>query len=81
MVRGRRLLHARPGDLVSLLAIGGSARGVSTEGLRYPLNAANLASGSSWGVSNAFLADWAAVTVTDGVIVAVQPGEAAPPAG
>ena len=79
VLRGRRALSGRPGDLVSLLAIGGSARGVTTEGLRYPLSGAVLAPGSSWGVSNVFVRERAAVTVVDGVGVAVQPGEAAPP--
>lgn len=75
VIRGSRLLTAAvPGELVSLLAAGGVARGVSTDGLRYPLHGEDLAPGSSRGVSNEFTGSTATVTVTDGVILGIQPG-------
>lgn len=76
VVRGRRQLFGRPGELVSLLAFGGSARGVSTTGLLFPLEQAELLCGSSVGVSNELTGHEAEVTVRDGVVVALQPGEA-----
>ena len=79
VVRGRSVLYARPGDLVSLLALGGYASGVTTHGLRYRLTDAVLQPGSSWGVSNAFDGEEASVEVLGGVLLAIQPGEAAPP--
>jgi thiamine pyrophosphokinase len=75
VVRGRRELRGAVGDLVSLLPIGGPAGGVSTEGLMFPLSGATLRPGTTWGVSNQLVATAAAVTVTTGVVLAVQPGQ------
>ncbi len=57
---GRRELAGAPGELLSLFALGGPARGVRTEGLRWPLEAAMLEPGLSLGVSNRFLGERAA---------------------
>ena len=75
VIRGRRQLHGKPNDLISLLAVAGTARGVSTDGLQFPLIDADLAVSSSLGVSNRFLGSDAAVTVGAGVVLAVQPGQ------
>jgi thiamine pyrophosphokinase len=74
VVRGRRDLTGAPGELVSLFALGGPARGVGTEGLRWPLEHATMEPGSSLGISNRFLAERAAVTVAEGVVLVVRPG-------
>lgn len=75
IVRGRRPLHGRRGELVSLLALGGRARGVTTAGLLFPLRDAELRAGSSLGVSNELTdPDDAWVEVGHGVVAAVQPG-------
>jgi thiamine pyrophosphokinase len=73
VVRSRRSLVGRPGLLVSLLAWGGEARGVCTEGLRWPLVDATLAAGTSLGTSNEYVAATAAVTVGSGVVTAITP--------
>jgi len=75
VVRDRREIPGLPGELVSLFALGGVARGVRTEGLRWPLDGAALEPGSSLGVSNRFLGERAAVRVDDGVILAIRPGD------
>jgi thiamine pyrophosphokinase len=74
VIRDEATLDGHPGELISLLAMHGPARGVTTTGLRFPLEHATLPVGSSLGVSNVFTGTRAAVTVTDGVLVAVQPG-------
>ncbi len=61
------------GDLVSLIAYHGSARGITTSGLRFPVDAADLPAGSSLGVSNEFAAPEATVGLREGVLLAVQP--------
>jgi thiamine pyrophosphokinase len=71
------LTAAAPGELVSLVAAGGVARGVSTDGLLYPLRGEDLEPGSSRGVSNEFTRTTATVSVAGGVILAIQPGELA----
>jgi thiamine pyrophosphokinase len=73
VIRDRRTLAGRPGMIMSLLAWGGPARGVSTEGLRWPLAAATLEAGSALGTSNEFVAETAIVSVSSGVITAITP--------
>lgn len=75
VVRGSAELAATPGELVSLLAVGAVARGVTTAGLLYPLREEDLPPGSSRGVSNEFTRESATVTVAGGVLLAVAPGE------
>jgi thiamine pyrophosphokinase len=72
-------LHGHPGDLLTLLPLGGPARGVRTRGLRWALHGEDLLPGSSRGVSNEFEASTAGVALDDGVLLAVRPGPA--PAG
>jgi thiamine pyrophosphokinase len=61
------------GDLVSLLPVGGPARGVRTEGLRYPLRDEDLPPGTTRGVSNEFAVSTARVVIDGGVLLAVLP--------
>jgi thiamine pyrophosphokinase len=75
IVRRHRELVGGPGDLVSLVALGGDVEGVTTSGLLFPLQDATLAAGTSQGVSNEMTGPRAAVTVRSGVLAAIQPGE------
>lgn len=75
VIRREAELVGPPADLVTLLAVGGVARGVTTEGLLYPLTGEDLHPGSSRGVSNELAAPLAVVRVGDGVLLAVQPGQ------
>lgn len=79
IVRDAAALTGTPGALVSLLAMHGPARGVTTTGLRFPLSGELLTAGSSRGVSNEFTGTDATVTLADGVLIAVQPGPVADP--
>jgi len=65
-------LMGRPGDLVTLLAVGGDAEGVRTEGLRYPLRSETLRLGSSRGVSNEVAAAGASVTLGSGTLLVIH---------
>jgi len=73
VIRSDARLDGRPGDLVTLLPVHGVARGVTTDGLRFPLVDEDLAPGSTRGVSNEIVAPPAAVTIREGVLLAVQP--------
>lgn len=66
-------LTAPVGSLLSLVPIHGAAVGVTTSGLRFPLDGETLLPGSSRGVSNRFCAPRATVELTDGVLLAVRP--------
>jgi thiamine pyrophosphokinase len=76
VVRSEAELVGPLGDLVTLLAAGDVARGVTTEGLLYPLTGEDLRPGSTRGVSNEMAAARAVVRLDDGVLLAVQPGQA-----
>ena len=70
---GERLeLVGRAGDLVTLLAIGGDAHGVSTGGLRWALDAATLRLGGSRGLSNEVIAAGAWVASERGTLLVVE---------
>jgi thiamine pyrophosphokinase len=70
---GRQALRGRPGELLTLLAVGGPADGVRTEGLRYPLHGERLMPGSGRGISNELLGADAAISVASGSLLVVQP--------
>ena len=74
VVRGTRTLAGEPGELVSLLAVGGPAARVVTEGLAYPLTGETLDPGSSRGISNTFVGHEARIEVARGTLLVVRPG-------
>ena len=74
VVRDRLELDADPGDLVTLLVVGAPAHGVTTGGLRYPLDHETLHPASTRGVSNVVVDRPAWVQVADGVLLVVLPG-------
>lgn len=67
------------GDQVSLLPVHGRARGVTTEGMRWPLLGADLVPGTTRAVSNELVAGEASVALRHGVVLVVQPGTRAGP--
>jgi thiamine pyrophosphokinase len=73
VVHERARLSGTPGDLCSLLAVGGPARRVRTTGLRYPLDGEDLLPGSTRGLSNEFVEPVATVSLEHGAVLAVQP--------
>jgi thiamine pyrophosphokinase len=73
VIRTTATLEGAAGDIVSLIAVGGPARGIETEGLRYPLRGEDLHPGSTRGVSNELLGIEARVSVARGTLLAVLP--------
>lgn len=73
VVRASTRLHGAPGDRLTLLAVGGPARGITTAGLRWSLIDDTLEPGSSRGVSNEFVAAEALITLSAGTLLAVAP--------
>ncbi len=70
-VRGEAEIAGRPGDLVSLLPIGGDAEGIHTTGLEYPLQGGRLRFGAARGISNVLTGSVATVRVERGLLLAV----------
>jgi thiamine pyrophosphokinase len=79
VVRDHAELVGTPDELISLLPVHGAAGGVSTGGLRFPLRDEDLPAGTTRGISNQFADRRAVVRVSEGVVLAVQPGELGPP--
>lgn len=66
-------LHGSVGETVSLVPVGGPARGVTTVGLRWSLTEEDLAFGSTRGVSNEFARPVAGVRLRGGTLLAIKP--------
>ena len=75
---GRIELDALDGDLVTLLPVGGDARGVRTIGLRWALDGAELALGRSRGLSNEVVATPASVGLDHGTLLVVVSSPSSP---
>lgn len=73
VVRSHRAIHGDVGATISLIPMGGPARGVTTRGTRWNLDGATLPHGTTHGVSNEFAAPVIDVTITDGCLLAVVP--------
>lgn len=73
-------MPARVGELVSLVPVAGDVHGVTTDGLRWPLDGAELPRGSGWGMSNEAAATPARVAVADGTLAVVRPHALSPEA-
>ena len=70
-------ISGHPGDSVSLIPLGGDVSGITTEGLKYPLNDEGLSLGSSRGISNLMDEPMARVRLAQGLLLAVHtPGRA-----
>lgn len=67
-----RELAGRPGDLVTLLPLGGDVEGVTTDGLEYPLRDEPLRLGPARGLSNIRLESTASVRVRRGLLLIVE---------
>jgi thiamine pyrophosphokinase len=66
-------LEGVPGDLVTLLPVGGPAAGIVTSGLLYPLDHDTLPAGTSRGVSNVVTSVPATVALEAGTLLAITP--------
>jgi len=65
-------LVTQPGNIVSLLPIGGDAT-VTTTGLQWELNNDTLQSFASRGVSNIATSESVSISVTDGLLAVIEP--------
>jgi thiamine pyrophosphokinase len=73
VIRGERAIAGTPGELLTLVPVGGAAGGVVTQGLEYALAGETLDAGSTRGVSNVFTATEAVVRVASGALLAIRP--------
>jgi thiamine pyrophosphokinase len=73
VIRHTRRIQGDPGDLISLIPVGGDAFGVATTGLKWELNGETLHSGSTRGISNVLLRTEILVRISEGVLLGVIP--------
>jgi len=66
-------IHGDAGSVVTLLPVGGPARGIMTEGLEYALRDEELEPGTTRGVSNVMLGLNASVALGEGTLLVIQP--------
>lgn len=72
LIRRERGLRGEPGDTVSLLPFGADARGVTTDGLHFPLHEETLCASQTRGVSNRMTGTDAVVRVNEGVLLCIH---------
>ena len=72
VIRDEAIISGKPGDTVSLIPLGGNARGVTTAGLKYPLDDGALPFGQALGISNEMTAQRARVQVRAGLLLCVH---------
>jgi thiamine pyrophosphokinase len=66
-------VSGRPGETITLLAIGGEVGGVTTIGLKYPLRSETISPFGTRSVSNEFLEPHANISVDTGSLLVVIP--------
>ncbi len=64
-------INGRPGDIVSLIPLGGDANGITTHGLEYPLTDGALFFGATRGISNVLLGETASVHLEQGLLLCI----------
>ena len=74
IVRDHLEIEGEANDVVSLLAVGGPATGVTSTGLRWRLAEATMSPGVAVGLSNLMTGTTATITLTGGTLLVVQPG-------
>lgn len=74
LIQGETTIEGQPGDTVSLIPVQSNARGITTEGLEYPLMNGTLPFGSTLGISNVLVGNQAKVEVREGMVICVVIG-------
>lgn len=67
-VKERLFIPGRPGDTVSLIALGDRVMGVDLQGFKYPLNRATLEGNWQWAVSNVITGANPVVRLDSGIL-------------
>ncbi|MBU5677368.1 thiamine diphosphokinase [Alkaliphilus sp. MSJ-5] len=60
------------GQTISVIPISGDVKGVTLEGLEYPLTNHDIDMGSSLGISNRFIKDRATISVKEGTVLVIK---------
>ena len=70
-------IYGHPGDIISLIPIGGYASGITTKGLKYSLHDEELSIVTTRGISNQLESQFAHIKLSDGLLLVIHtPSEA-----
>jgi thiamine pyrophosphokinase len=72
VIYDRAEISGSPGDIVSLLPLGGPAEGIVTEGLLYPLRGGTLLLHRTRGISNEMTGALATVSLEKGLLICIH---------
>ena len=72
LVRNRQVFFGKRGDTVSLIPQCSPVKGITTSGLRYPLNGESLFPGQTRGISNEMIEKNAEINITSGTILCIH---------
>jgi len=72
LVRNHQVFFGKKGDTVSLISQCSPTKGITTSGLRYPLNDESLFPGQTRGISNEMIGEKAEMNITTGTILCIH---------
>ena len=72
IIRDKAKLTGNPSDTLTLLAMGGTAFGITSIGLKWELDGIDLSVGSGLGISNEFIAHEVEISVDEGTLLSIQ---------
>lgn len=78
LIRERLTIAGQPGDLLSLIPVGGDCHGIWTQGLEYPLAGGTLWLARARGISNVFVETRATIRVEQGLLLAIHRAQEPP---
>lgn len=69
---GQHSISGQAGDTISLIPVGGTTSGITTNNLQYPLHDESLEFGPARGISNVMLESTASISIRDGSLLMVH---------
>jgi len=72
IIRHKASVTGTPGDTLSLLSMEGCSKGITTQGLKYPLKGETLCPSRSRGISNVMLESEAVIEVRSGALLCIH---------
>ena len=72
LIRNRQLFSGKKGDTVSLIPMCSPVKGITTRGLKYPLNNESLLPDQTRGISNVMVGEIAEIKITSGTVLCIH---------
>lgn len=72
LIKDKAVFHKNKGSYVSLIPFAGDVKGITTKGLKYPLENAVIKVGTTLGISNECIDSIGEVRIKEGILIGVQ---------